>query len=157
MHEKSVSKIELELALIDELFMNYNELLARVQEKPPDLIELTALASVLHSFYNGVEHIFELIAKDIDEQLPAGDRWHRELLTQMGRMTSQRGKVLGKEQVEILADYLGFRHFYRHSYSHFLDWEELELLVTPLPLVWNQLKQEIVSFVDGLIDDQQST
>jgi hypothetical protein len=33
---------------------------------------------------------------------------------------------------------LGFRHFYRHGYSFFLEWDELEELVTPLAEVWDQ-------------------
>jgi hypothetical protein len=38
---------------------------------------MTALASVLHSFYNGLENIFLSIARHVDQQVPTGDRWHR--------------------------------------------------------------------------------
>lgn len=48
------------------------------------------------------------------------------------------------------ADYLGFRHFYRHSYSFFLQWEELEKLVDPLDEVWKQAKNELQIFLDSL-------
>jgi len=46
-----------------------------------------------------------------------------------------------------LADYLGFRHFYRHSYSFYLEWEEMEKLVTPLADVWQGAKDEIQLFL----------
>jgi len=41
----------------------------------------------LHSFYNGLENIFKLIAKKIDEQNPTSERWHIELLDQMAKTT----------------------------------------------------------------------
>ena len=54
------------------------------------------------------------------------------------------------ETAHRLADYLGFRRFYRHSYSFFLEWDELEKLVTLLPEVWVQVKGELQLFLDGL-------
>ena len=36
----------------------------------PDLVEITALASVLHSFYNGLENVFLSISKAVDADVP---------------------------------------------------------------------------------------
>jgi hypothetical protein len=36
---------------IDLLFASYADLLERAEKKAPDLVEITAIASVLHSFY----------------------------------------------------------------------------------------------------------
>jgi len=55
--------------------------------------------------------------------------------------------VLTVEMAHRLADYLGFRHFYRHSYSFYLEWEEMEKLVTPLADVWQGAKDEIQLFL----------
>jgi hypothetical protein len=66
--------------------------------------------------------------------------------------TSSREKVLTINTAHRLADYLGFRHFYRHSYSFFLEWDELEKLVTPLAGVWEQTKVELELFLNSLID-----
>ncbi|MBW2154425.1 MAG: hypothetical protein JRH18_22510 [Deltaproteobacteria bacterium] len=44
---------------------------------------LGSVAFDLHSFYQGVERIFEAIAKSIDRTVPSGDRWHKSLLAQM--------------------------------------------------------------------------
>jgi hypothetical protein len=44
---------------------------------------LDSVAINLHSFYNGVERIFEWIARELDGGLPVGPIWHRELLDQM--------------------------------------------------------------------------
>ena len=46
-------------------------------------IYLDSVALNLHSFYSGLERLFELIAKHIDRNLPSGETWHRDLLVSM--------------------------------------------------------------------------
>lgn len=150
MVEKTISRIKFEIEQIDRLLESYEDLLAKTHRTTPDLIEITAIASVLHSFYNGLENIFLTIAKGIDQESPTGSQWHRKLLTQMAKPTSHRPAVLTIETMHQLVDYLGFRHFYRHSYSFFLEWSELEKLVTTLPHTWEKTKGEIKDFVADL-------
>jgi hypothetical protein len=145
---KVVSQIEFELGQIDLLLENYAELLEQVKQGEPDLVEVTAVASVLHSFYNGLENIFLSIAKGIDAQVPTGAQWHRELLTRMAKATPMRQAVLTEALLQRLADYLAFRHFYRHSYSFVLEWDEVERLVKPLREVWEQTGFELRRFLD---------
>jgi hypothetical protein len=142
-----ISHIEFELGQIEQLFESYADLLDRIKKNKPDLVEITALASILHSFYNGLENIFLSIARGIDADVPSGSQWHRDLLTQMAQSTSNRASVLTTETAHQLADYLGFRHFFRHSYSFFLDWNEMERLILPLNKVWMQVKTELQLFV----------
>lgn len=146
--EKVPSQVKFEMEQIDQLFEAYADLLRRAQESAPDLIEITALASVLHSFYNGLENIFLSIAKGIDEDVPTGSRWHRDLLIRLTEQTPARGRVISAEVAQKLADYLAFRHVYRHSYSFFFDWGELENLATPVQEVWAQVKKELQLFLD---------
>lgn len=134
--EKVISQVQFEIGQIDRLFESYADLMERAQKDVSDLVEVTAMAAVLHSFYNGLENIWLSIAKGMDEDVPAGPQWHRDLLTRMTRSTAIRGPVLTTGTAHRLVEYLGFRHFYRHSYSFFLDWDELERLVTPLADVW---------------------
>ena len=61
-----------EIGQIDQLLAVYADLVERVQQRPPDLVEITAIASVLHSFYNGLENIFLSIAKGVDQQVYTG-------------------------------------------------------------------------------------
>lgn len=84
MVEKVISQVKFELSQIDELVDSYLSIFGKARKKTPDLMELTVLASVLHSFYNGLENIFLCIAKRIDHNVSGGDRWHRDLLNQMG-------------------------------------------------------------------------
>jgi hypothetical protein len=68
----------------------------------------------------------------------------------MAQASQHRGPILTVETTHRLADYLGFRHFFRHSYSFFLDWNELEKLILPLTEVWTQVKIELQQFLGGL-------
>lgn len=148
--EKTAAQVTFEIEQIDQLFVVYADLLERVQQQAPDAVEVAALASVLHSFYNGLENIFLSIAKGLEQQVPTGSQWHRELLVQMGQQTANRGAVISAELVAKLADYLGFRHFYRHSYSFFTEWSRLKNLVMPLREVWAQVKRELYEFLESL-------
>ncbi len=147
MLKKAIEQINFEVGQIDRLFEEYADLLKQAQQKEPTLVELTAMASVLHSFYSGLENIFLSVAKGIDQDIPSGDGWHRKLLRQMTEPTPNRGPLLSAGVFQQLIEYLGFRHFYRHSYSFFLKWERLGLLVTPLPEIWEQTKGEIQQFL----------
>jgi thiamine kinase-like enzyme len=60
--EKCFEEIENEIELIDELIVSHKQLLDKVETSIPNRIEISALATVLHSFYNGVENIFSRIA-----------------------------------------------------------------------------------------------
>ncbi len=148
--EKVASQVRFEMEQIDRLFEAYADLLRHSRESTPDLIEITALASVLHSFYNGLENIFLSIAKGIDEHVPTSSRWHRELLIQMTEQTDTRGLAISTEVAQTLAHYLAFRHVYRHSYSFFFDWHEFETLATAVQEVWAQVKEELQLFLDTL-------
>ena len=111
------SLIKLEIEQIDKLLEKYEDLLRDCVDKKPDLVKMTAAASVLHSFYNGIEGVFLTISKRIDNLVPSGPQWHRDLLTSMAKDTGSRRAVITSELKNILADYLAFRHFYRHAYS----------------------------------------
>jgi len=148
--EKILSQVRFEIGQIDQLLVAYADLWERARQGTPDLVEMTAMASVLHSFYNGLENIFLSIVKGLDQEVPTGTQWHRDLLVQVSHGTANRSKVISVELAQRMADYLGFRHFYRHSYSFFLEWGELEKLVTALPEVWDQIKRELSAFLAGL-------
>jgi hypothetical protein len=150
-----VSQVTFEIGQIDQLLAVYADLVERVQQRPPDLVEMTAMASVLHSFYNGLENIFLSIVKGLDQQVPTGNQWHRDLLIHMTRETANRDRVMSTALAQKLADYLGFRHFYRHSYSFFLEWSKLQGLVTSLREVWAQVKEALHAFL-GCLNSTES-
>lgn len=68
-HKKITSQIKFEINQIGKLSEAYQGLFIKCKDNELDIIEITALASVLHSFYNGIEKIFEIIAKRLISQL----------------------------------------------------------------------------------------
>ena len=137
---------------IDDMLKTYEELFDRVKLKKPDIVEIAAFGSVLQSFYNGIEGIFLLIAKQIDEQTPSDPAWHQTLLNQVLKPTNNRGSVITSGTASGLAPYMKFRHFFRHAYTFMLDWERLKPLVDELKTVWSVAKGEMVAFCDTLDD-----
>jgi len=91
---KAISLIRFEIEQVNKLLESYELLIEKCKLSEPDLIEITAAASVIHSFYNGVEKIFLTIGKHIDNKTPEGHQWHRDLLKQMGGKTDVRENAL---------------------------------------------------------------
>ncbi len=56
MPKNVISQVENEIAQIDQLLLYYVDLLEEASEKVPGRVEMAAIASVLHSFYNGLEN-----------------------------------------------------------------------------------------------------
>ncbi len=144
--EKTKLKIQFEIEQIARLIETYSELLKKCSQNEPDNIEIAALGSVLHSFYNGLENIFSVIAKEVDGNMPQGFSWHKDLLIQISNKTTSRNAVLSEATREKLVIYLGFRHFYRHSYSFFLNWNELKPLIGDLNSVWEEVRESLEKF-----------
>ena len=144
-----LNKIKFEIKQVDKLLNKYEDLIRKCKEKEPELVELTALASVLHSFYNGIENIFSLIAKGVDESKPKGSNWHKKLLIQMTESKDSREAIFSEELKDEIKDYLGFRHFYRHSYSFYLDWNEMKELILSIFDTWNKIKENLNNFVEN--------
>lgn len=149
---EKISQIIFEIQQIDELFTSFSELLEKSKVEAPTLIELTAIGSILHSFYNGIENIFKTIGKNIDGEIPSGNHWHSQLMKQMTESTYKRDPIISEGLKEKLADYLAFRHFYRNSYSFWLKWNELKKLTDPVIIVWSEFKIELKTFMDNRIE-----
>lgn len=151
----NIRRVQFEILQINQLVETYQDLLDRVMHESPDLVEVTALASVLHSFYTGVESIFTTIIKELDQNLPQGPRFHRELLRLVAEETDFRGAVIGADVAGRLTKYLGFRHYYRHSYSYKLEWDEMSELVYGMSDTWRLLQEDLLSFLSSYLDDEQ--
>jgi hypothetical protein len=138
---------------INDLLTSYEELFRKVQQDEPNLVELAALGSILQSFYNGVEGIFILIAKQIDKKMPGDNTWHQTLLNQVLESNNNRGSVITYDTASDLAAYMKFRHFFRHAYTFMLDWKRLEPLVDELEIIWAAVRDDVMLFCDSLLDD----
>jgi len=72
------------------LFRVHRPLLEKCAAIPPTEIELSALAAMLHSLYNGVENIFKRTIVELGDPLPSGESWHKDLLNGMAGATGNR-------------------------------------------------------------------
>ncbi|MEE4356339.1 MAG: hypothetical protein V2I97_07700 [Desulfococcaceae bacterium] len=69
---------------------------------------LDGVALNLHSFYTGVESIFEDIARNLDGEMPKGSEWHKGLLLQMSaEIPGIRPKVIQTKSRHCLEEYRG--------------------------------------------------
>ena len=85
---------------------------------PEQEVYMDSVALNLHSFYAGVERLFELIARHMDRGLPGGETWHRELLKQMARdLEGVRPAVIDEETFLRLDDFRRFRHLVQNIYA----------------------------------------
>jgi len=108
---------------------------------------IDSVALNIHSFYNGLERIFEVIARQLDPVFPSGERWHRDLLEQMSREIPEvRPAVLSAETVALLDDFLAFRHLIRGLYAFNLDAERLKQLLDQVPEALSHAKRDLDGF-----------
>lgn len=149
-YEKIVSQVEFAIRQEVRHLEVHNELLDKCQTTEPNFAEISAIALCLHAFYNGIEGIFLSIAKEIDEFVPNSSSSHKELLNQIAKANDKRQAVISLNLKEKLTGYLLFRHFIRHAYPHFLEWNRFEELAYSLREVWKQTRREIEAFLETL-------
>lgn len=149
MDEIIKKKIEFEVSQLDEHLSKSSILIKKCSVQEPDYVELCAIGSILQSFYNGIENILLVISKNIDGIFPSQGKWHSELLSVMCKNTEKRPAVFSASLYPILADYMNFRHFFRHSYGYSMKWEKLSHLFLNLEKNWNETKKQIDIFISA--------
>jgi hypothetical protein len=77
---------------------------------------LAAAMFTVHAWYTGFEVILEKVARDLDDEVPKGDSWHRDLLRQGAmELTLGRPAVFPRSIYADLKSLLETRHFLRHA------------------------------------------
>ena len=132
--------MEHEISRIEKLINDVEPLLKLCKLKVPDIIEISAAAQVLHSFYNGIESILILFLKYLNEKLPNDLKWHKTLFEMAFGDNSKNIRIFEDEVKRDLEKYLLYRHFIRHTYSSELDWEQMESMVNGLEKIWGKIK-----------------
>ena len=150
MHEQLIFKINNEINQIEKLLATHELLIKLCKAKIPDSTEIAAVGTILHSFYNGIEKIFLFIAKDFDKEIPSCEKWHRNLIMQLNKKTESRNEILDEKVKNIVLNYLGFRHYFRHSYDFQLDWDLVKDNFLLLGTNWAEIKQSIQNFLNSI-------
>jgi hypothetical protein len=116
-----------------------------------DDLYLDSVALSLHSFYNGIERLFEAIATLVDGSRPETANWHQTLLAQMSvEMPAIRPPVISAETYAVLDSYCRFRHVVRHIYGFQLDADQLLPLVETASAAFAQTSSELALFAQFL-------
>ena len=112
---------------------------------------LKAVAYDLHGFYGGLERIFQTVADTIDDYIPSGQNWHKDLLAQMANeIKNIRPALISEESASLLDEYMRFRHRIRNIYSFNLLPDRIEVLVQRLPDVFEKIRSDLADFAQFL-------
>lgn len=151
-----ISRIENELDELDKVVEKINSGWERIENTYDELI-LDSIALNLHDYYAGLERIFELIAIEIDDNVPRGESWHQDLLNQMKiSIKKVRPQVISKEIANKLDEYRGFRHIVRNVYTFNLSKERIKPLVKNLSSLKEEIRKDIEEFINFLEDRANS-
>jgi hypothetical protein len=105
----------------------------------------------LHDFYAGLERVFQQIVTTVDNSVPSGKEWHRDLLRQMNvEIPDLRPTVLSDDTVGDLDEFLRFRHIVRNVYAFSFDPVQIERLVKLVRPAFAQVQGELLVFADFL-------
>ena len=140
--------VEIRLGL--EELATVREQLNPLISMPPDatvgVIETAAACAMLHSFYTEIEKILKLIAREWDGQVPSSDSWHRDLLNQMSEATAKRPAIVSPSLVDVLSEFLAFRHLFRGASIALMRWPKLSPLIAKVDQTYEQTKVQIQDF-----------
>jgi hypothetical protein len=142
-------RIRNELQDLEQVIDRAERALAAAQKRQEDQdFYIDSVALNLHDFYSGLEKIFQQIAANIEQHMPSGKDWHRELLEQMNTPFEElRPAVLSPETINALDEFLRFRHVVRNVYTFSLEISQVSRLVKLARPAFEQAKNDLSGFV----------
>jgi len=137
---------------IEEELKNISQLVSEMEDcKEESRLIRRAKGSILHDFYNSVERIFLIIAKELNGKIITSNHWHKQLLYQMTiAVKDLRPSIISKKLASELDEYLAFRHLFRNIYGFELDSKRLDDLTERFPDVVDKFNKEITIFLNKL-------
>ena len=110
-----------------------------------------SIANKLADVYNGIERIFERIAREVDTHIPTGSRWHKDLLAQMTTQRPERGPVIAEDTSLRLEHLLEFRHKVNNIYDRELNYEMTEPHAKSIGELFERVSEDMNKFTDSLV------
>jgi len=104
-YEELVDRIRGEISALDRLTGKALWAWQQCKIRPDEQeVFIDSIALNLHGFYSGLERIFELIVRQVDQNEPYGNLWHRELLKQISHdMQDIRPAVISQGSLDFSA------------------------------------------------------
>jgi hypothetical protein len=148
----AAARIRKELVNVEQVIERAERALASIDQNSQDSdLYLDSAALNLHNFYAGMERIFRQIAASVDQTVPTGPEWHRELLQQMNvSIAPTRPQVLSDDTMKAIDEYLRFRHVVQNVYAFEFDPVRIGQLVKQLRPTFDQVRAELLAFADFL-------
>ena len=116
-----------------------------------------SIGKKLADVYNGIEKIFERIAREVDMHVPRGSQWHKDLLTQMTEQRAERPPVISEKTFPRLEELLRFRHAFNNIYGEDLVYEEIEPHAKSIDALFESVSQDFNTFTDSLKKSEEDT
>lgn len=156
--DELIQRITDERTKIDRTIGSIMELLQEIEVATPHhrkfFEELTA--KKLAEVYSGIERIFERIANEIDKQLPKGEQWHTDLLTQMAKRSPERPPVISEGTQQRLEQLLRFRHKVNNIYGDELIYEKAEEHAKSITGLFTEVSEDLDTFINFLTETHES-
>jgi hypothetical protein len=140
-------KIQLALEELATIREQFHPLIEISSDAEVRIIETAAACAMLHSFYTEIEKVLKLVAREWDGVSPSSDSWHKDLLIQMSQPTHKRPAVVSAALVEVLSEFLAFRHLFRGASIALMRWEKLFPLIAKVDRTYNEARDEIGAFL----------
>ena len=140
------TKIQLGLDEFAIVRTQMSPLIAKPADADVGDMETAATCAMLHSFYTEIEKILKLVAREWDARMPSSDAWHKEHLNQMAAPTNTRPAVITPDLVEVLSEFLAFRHLFRGASIALMRWNKLSPLVAKVDQTYLQSRDELEYF-----------
>jgi uncharacterized protein YutE (UPF0331/DUF86 family) len=142
-----VSELDLQVSEIESVYRKLEgkqRLLQQIEVRSEDV---ESLGYWLHNLYNAFEDLFQLVAEFWENEVSQNGSGHKNLLRRM-RLEIQgiRPALISEKAFEHLDELRGFRHVFRHAYSHGLDEERARMLLRRALKHQSHLLQEIQTF-----------
>lgn len=153
-----LSQAEKEISLLDRTVDVIEKRLKGLRSKTDSddfSAYIESLALNLHSFYEGIEAIFDKVLEFTGEDKPSGHEWHLELIERMAMPIRQlRPEVISEQTVKHLDTYRAFRHKVRHIYGFMLVPENIITIAEKMKDNHEEFKRDFgkfMAFVEELI------
>lgn len=153
LYQNLIERIRSEVTDLEQVLNRAGSGWLLVQHASPEEqhIYVDSVALNLHGFYSGMERLFELIARQVDSNVPEQGNWHRDLLHQMAQdLPAIRPAVISQETTAVIDELRRFRHLVRNVYTTNLAPEKMTGLMASVPQLWPQLRAELLAFADYL-------
>ena len=151
--KRLTQRINDELIKIDDTVSDIAKALEDIEAAPANYRQYIeeSIAHKLADVYNGIERIFERVAREVDTLMPTGSRWHKDLLAQMTTQRPERGPVIAEDTSLRLEHLLEFRHKVNNIYDKELNYEMTEPHAKSVGELFERVSEDMNRFTDSLV------